>query len=252
MDRNLLHHVVEPGSLNWWIMNLALILSGALLFLLARRAPDLQRILYAKVLAWIMILNFFVNHAYHLWNGAWTASNNLPLHLCGMAVFLAILSLMLRRQLIYECLVLWGAGAVHSFLTPEITGGNDWYAHIEYSVSHGGIILAGLYCTLILGMQPRRKSWMKVFFLTQLTLPVIAMINFVFDANYMYIAQKPNADNPFIIGDWPWYILGLEAALILHFFMFYHLHRWLWSKRISWGFGVEQDALMHGKNIAEA
>lgn len=236
MDRNLLHHVVEPGSMAWWIMNAGLIIGGGLLFVFAKSVSGAQRILLAKVLASIMLLNFFINHAWNLWNGAWTAQNNLPLHLCSMAVFLAILSLMLRKQLIYECLVLWGAGAVHSFLTPEITGGSGWYEHLEYSVSHGGIILAGLYCTLILGMQPRSKSWIKVFMLTQLTLPVIALINLVFDANYMYIAQKPNADNPFIIGEWPWYILGLEAALVLHFFLFYHLHRWLWTKRKQWGF----------------
>jgi hypothetical integral membrane protein (TIGR02206 family) len=236
MDRNLLHHVVEPGSITWWIMNLTLVLSGAILFALARSASDFRRIQLSKVLAWIMLFNFFINHAWNLWNGAWNAQNNLPLHLCGMAVFIAVLSLLLRKQLIYEFLILWGAGAVHSFLTPEITGGSGWYEHLEYSISHGGIILAGLYCTLILGMKPRSKSWIRVFLLTQLTLPVIALVNYLFEANYMYISQKPNADNPFIMGEWPWYILGLELALILHFFVFYHLHRWLHAKRSAWGF----------------
>jgi uncharacterized membrane protein YwaF len=40
----------------------------------------------------------------------------------------------------------------------------------------------------------------------------------------MFIAQKPDAQNPFIIGEWPWYIIGLEFAVLLHFAAFYWIH----------------------------
>ena len=32
----------------------------------------------------------------------------------------------------------------------------------------------------------------------------------------MYLAEKPMVNNPFLIGEWPWYIIGLELVLILH------------------------------------
>ena len=32
----------------------------------------------------------------------------------------------------------------------------------------------------------------------------------------MYLAEKPMAENPFLIGEWPWYIIILEAVMILH------------------------------------
>ena len=32
----------------------------------------------------------------------------------------------------------------------------------------------------------------------------------------MYLSIKPIVDNPFLIGDWPYYIIGLELATLLH------------------------------------
>ena len=37
----------------------------------------------------------------------------------------------------------------------------------------------------------------------------------------MYLAEKPMVDNPFLIGEWPWYIVGLELVLILHIAIIY-------------------------------
>ena len=41
----------------------------------------------------------------------------------------------------------------------------------------------------------------------------------------MYLAEKPMVDNPFLIGEWPWYIVGLELVLIFTSLLFtFHLH----------------------------
>jgi uncharacterized membrane protein YwaF len=37
----------------------------------------------------------------------------------------------------------------------------------------------------------------------------------------MYLAIKPNVENPFLIGDWPYYIIGLELAVVLHAILVY-------------------------------
>jgi len=48
----------------------------------------------------------------------------------------------------------------------------------------------------------------------------------------MYIAQKPNANNPMIMGEWPWYIIGLEFVVLAHFLAFYWIHRR--ASRVHW------------------
>ena len=106
-------------------------------------------------------------------------------------------------------------------MTPEFTIGTDGLLFYEYYLSHGGIILSSIYLTWILKMRPRRGSWWKIFLWSQLLIPIIGCINWVLNANYMYLCIKPIAKNPFLIGEWPWYLLGVECAVILHFFVVY-------------------------------
>ena len=49
----------------------------------------------------------------------------------------------------------------------------------------------------------------------------VAMVDYLLGANYMYLALKPEVNNPFLIGEWPYYILGLEVATLLHAFLVY-------------------------------
>ena len=60
-----------------------------------------------------------------------------------------------------------------------------------------------------------------VFFWSQLLVPIIGFVNWTLDANYMYLCEKPIVNNPFILGEWPWYILILEAVGLLHFLIVY-------------------------------
>lgn len=231
MNRNELHIAVEPGTPLWITINLSLLVAGAVIFFIAWRYPARHhRIRLAKFLGVLMALTFVVNHGYHAYTGSWTLKDNLPLHLCGISNMLAIVVLFTRKQALYEFLIFWGAGAIHAFLTPELTRGDAPFEVVEYIISHGGIVVAGLFCTLFLHLKPRQKSWLRVFLFTQLFLPLVGLVNYLFDANYMYLAQRPDAQNPFIIGDWPWYIIGLEVALLLHIAIFYKVHSWLAKK----------------------
>jgi len=44
----------------------------------------------------------------------------------------------------------------------------------------------------------------------------------------MYMTEPPKADNPFVFHDlaWPWYVLPLHAALVLHLLVLNALYRW--------------------------
>jgi hypothetical integral membrane protein (TIGR02206 family) len=225
LDLNHLHHTVPLGSRDWMYMNG--IFWG--LFLLVLIVSKNQTEKTRKSLGWLLgalsLINFAASNIKMYLDHTWYIENSLPLHLCGMSAFIAAYLLIRGSQISYEFLVYWGAGAIHAFLTPEITNGSSMYNHLEYSISHGIIILGSVYATMRLGYTPRPGSWWKVFLYTQLTIPIIGGANYLTGGNYMYLCQKPTADNPFVMGEWPWYILGLEFAIILHFFAFYHLHK---------------------------
>ena len=64
-------------------------------------------------------------------------------------------------------------------------------------------------------------AWLKSFFYLQFFVVSVAIIDYLLGANYMYLAVKPQVNNPFLIGDWPYYIIGLELATLLHAFLVY-------------------------------
>ena len=216
------HETLEMFSFLWWKTNL--IITGIIILLLyiGKRLDSEKRILLAKIIGSVLIFRTVGVHFYWHHLGIWTIESSLPLHLCGLSAILSGVVIFWRKQLAYECLYFWGLpGAFHALLTPEFTHGTYGLLFFEYYLSHGGIILSALYLTLLLDMKPRKISWLKIFLISQLLIPIIGIINWTLNANYMYICLKPIANNPLLIGEWPWYFLGMEIAAILHFFIIY-------------------------------
>ena len=222
---NEVHHVIPTGSSVWMIMNGIFWSIFLITLVLSKNLSESNR----KKLGWaigvLVLANFVFNQIHMVMTHTWDASISLPLQLCSLSAFLSAYTMIKGSQTSYEFLIYWGAGAIHSFLTPEITNGSALYNHIEYCVSHGCIILGSVYATMRLGYIPRPGSWWKVFLYTQLTLPIIGGINYLLGSNYMYLCQKPDANNPFVIGEWPYYLVGLELVIVIHFYAFYQLHR---------------------------
>ena len=83
-------------------------------------------------------------------------------------------------------------------------------------------------------MKPQTVSWWKVLLWSQILLPVIGLINWILNANYMYLSVKPIVNNPFLMGEWPWYIISIELASLLHFFIVYLPFVYLYhSKKVN-------------------
>ena len=216
------HETLEIFSNTWWKTNLLTIGVIVFLLILGKFSKSKNKELLAKVIGSVLIFRAIGVHFYWHHLGIWTIESSLPLHLCGLSAILSGIVLFWRKQLAYECLYYWGLpGAFHSLLTPEFTNGTEGLLFFEYYLSHGGILLAALYLTLLLDMKPRKNSWWKIFLLSQLLIPIIGSINWLLNANYMYICNKPIVENPFLFGEWPWYFLGIELAAIIHFFLIY-------------------------------
>ena len=216
------HETLEIFSPLWWQSNSVTLFFIVVFLLLGWWANPHYREKLAKFIGVVLIFRTIGVHFYWNYLEIWNIESSLPLHLCGLSAILSGLVLFWRKQLAYECLYYWGLpGAFHSLLTPEFTIGTDGFLFYEYYLSHGGIILSTIYLTWLLGMRPRRDSWWKVFFWSQFLVPIIGFVNWILNANYMYLCLKPIAKNPFLVGDWPWYFLGIEFAAIIHFFIIY-------------------------------
>jgi len=161
--------------------------------------------------------------------GAVFVREHLPLHVCGMTVLLSVATLLWRRRLTYELVYFWGlAGASNAMVTPELTEGFPGYHFFQYFISHAGIVVTAVFATWGLGMRPTLRSLVRAFVLMNVVAAVMAPLNHVLDANYMYLCEPPETASPFLFLPWPWYIAWLEVLALAFFGALYlpvHLGR---------------------------
>jgi hypothetical integral membrane protein (TIGR02206 family) len=229
-----MHYAIPLGSTLWLVGFI-----GSLAFIvipigLARNRDEVFQKKTGRVLGALLLVTAFGRHLLDLYNNSWNLESSLPLHMCGISGLLAGLIFFWHSQLAFEILVFWGlAGAFHSIITPELTRGFSVPLTIEYYIVHAGIIAASLFLFFVQNKTIRKRSWLKIFLITQPVLLLVGTINYLTGGNYMYLCKKPIAENPLLFGDWPWYILGFQIAGIIHFWLIYALMKKLGKVEMS-------------------
>jgi hypothetical integral membrane protein (TIGR02206 family) len=180
---------------------------------LLRARPQAQHA-FRYGLAGLLLVNEAVWHAWNLYTGQWTIQTMLPLHICSVFVFLSAYMLVKRSYGIYEYAYFLGiAGALQALLTPD--AGIYGFPHLRFlqtMISHGSIVTAAVYMTVVEGFRPTWGSMRRMFIGANIYMALVMVVNFAIGSNYLYVARPP--DTPSLIdllGPWPWYILALEA-----------------------------------------
>ena len=147
---------------------------------------------------------------------------HLPLHICGVALFVVVLALFRRNQTLYEIGYFWGiVGTLNAVLTPQLEVGFPHYRFFQYFIVHGGIVVSVLFATWGLKMRPTLKGLLRSFLLANLYMVVIAGVNLLLKSNYMFICEPPDTKSPFFFAPWPWYIPILDVVVLVLFFAIY-------------------------------
>jgi hypothetical integral membrane protein (TIGR02206 family) len=203
----------------------------ALLVIALWRLPlnQAQRLALRRILALVLLTNELFWHAWHAYYGLWSVKTLLPLEICNLMVFASAWVLLTRNQAGYEFVYLLGIPAASQVLiTPAL--GQFGFPHIlffQIFISHGGILVAALYLTLVERLRP--ESWRavrRVAGWTTLYAALIFVLNQLLGSNYLFLAHKPPAATLLdYLGPWPWYILSMEAiGLILVILLYLPFH----------------------------
>lgn len=194
-------------------------------------APHTRRLLRTG-LATTLLVNEAAWHIWHWKTGQWRVQTMLPLHLCSVMVFHSAVMLLTRSYTLYEVAYFLGpGGAIQGLLTPDL--GCYRFPHFRYFqtfISHGGIVTASLYMTLVEGYRPTPQSLVRVIVGIHPYMLLVVLVNRATGGNYLYLAHKPEI--PTLIdhlGPWPWYILSIEAiglATMLLLYLPFALHDW--------------------------
>jgi len=170
-----------------------------------------------RIAAWLlMILTLgqeLINELIVSYQGLWNISTYLPIHLCGFSLFLISWVLVTKNQDAFELAYFWGlAGATQAILTPDLSEINSHAGIFIYFFSHSIIILDVIWLIYVEGMRLRKGSLINAIFLTNGFAFLVSIVNNLIGGNYCYLCHKPKASSPFLIGEWPFYLLSIQAA----------------------------------------
>jgi len=146
-------------------------------------------------------------------------ASNLPLQLCDVTLWAAVIACILPRPLLVEFAYFAGlAGAGMALLTPDLWSSWPSYPAIYFFVAHGGIVVAvavlvfGHVCPL------RRNAMWRAFALLAVYAALVGAFNALFGTNYMYLCRKPAGGSLLdFMGPWPVYLFGGAAAALALF-----------------------------------
>jgi len=177
---------------------------------------------------WAMAITLWsAESAWHIWNlaiGTWTIQTMLPLHMCSVLIWLAGFMLIYKNYSIYEFVYFLGiGGALQALLTPDVgIYGFPHFRYIQTFISHGTLVGAGVYMTVVEGFRPTWKSIMRVFLFANVYMLIVFFINSAIGSNYLMINGKPPMATILdALPAWPWYIpwlevIGLVTCLLLY------------------------------------
>jgi hypothetical integral membrane protein (TIGR02206 family) len=186
-----------------------------LLYLFRNRLSARQRFFFRWFAAAWVVANELAYHAWNAYFGLWSVQTMLPLNICSVLVFASAFMLAKRSYPVYEFCYFLGIGAASQVLVnPDL--GTIQFPHFLFfqtSASHGLVVTAAVYMTVVEKFRPYPKSLLKVAVGMNGYLLLMAAVNRWLGSNYLFIARKP--DTPSLIdllGPWPWYILGMEVV----------------------------------------
>ncbi|RCL70067.1 MAG: TIGR02206 family membrane protein [Bacteroidetes bacterium] len=204
-----------------WIITVACVI--ALIFTVlyvGHKMPSNKKEQYAKILSFLMIGFFVINHSFLFIIGKWELSKELPVHLCSISGLICCIIMFLpksQRQFPFEFLFYCGIiGGVQAILTPLIDdyGGYNFF-YIQFFFKHAMIIAFPIYLRNNIEMKLTKYSWVKTFFTLNILMIILIQINNLLGSNYMYVNVPPAVDNPMVIGEWPTYLYWWEVFVLI-------------------------------------
>jgi len=162
---------------------------------------------------------------------------SLPLHFCGLNTILLGILCFRRSPVVFAFAGFMGMiGGFHSLITPQLPSGDAWPFFLLYYTKHAALVVVPIILARSYGFRFRRWDWLRAYGLAVLASTVMMGVNGVLNtrfphaqgltANYMYVWEAPTADNPLILDwGWPWYLLPLHVALLVHLILINALFR---------------------------
>src|SRR5258708_33540155 len=152
-----------------------------------------------QTIRWTLALILWTSEiSWHIWNvywGYWSIEFMLPLNVCSVLIWLSGFMLTFKNYRIYEFTYFLGSAACANYLlTPDLgVYGFPHFRFFQTFISHGLVITAAVYMTVVEGFRPTWKSFWKVVLGTNVYMIFIYLLNILLGSNYLLLNAKPSS-----------------------------------------------------------
>lgn len=206
----------SPTHWAWLSVTLLLIALAALAY---RRASEPGRQRALRVAAVVLVALEVARTVWAVSIGHYHVERMLPLHLCGIAVFVEAAAVFTGRRVLKEFSYAVGMpGAFMALVTPEPSGYPLFsFQYLQSIAGHALLVLIPLLWLVGDGFRPDARYLPRLFGILLVIAGVDAVVNLVLGSNYLFISRAP-ADTPIELFDaWvghPGYV-GILALVVL-------------------------------------
>lgn len=162
----------------------------------------------------------------------WDLGSSLPLQLCDLALFAAVIAFWTRARWACALVYYWGLTlTAQAFATPTLDGPDfPDFGFLAFWGTHLIVVWAAVYLTWGLGIVPGWREYRWTVAVTVGWAAVAFLVNLGLGTNYGFVNRKPpTASILDALGPWPWY-LAVEFVLITSVWA---LITWPWVRRGS-------------------
>ena len=169
---------------------------------------------------------FFLDQAYFV---SW--QTDLPLHFCHFGFYFSLIGIIIAmkekdnskvEQFLFDCAYVFGfAGALQAMITVDLTGVYNRIGVYTLNWQHSLIILNVLWLIFAYKKKFTIKGICRAFLFMNLIILPVGLINYILDANYMFLCNPPKVNSSLLIGEWPTYILWLELIYFVYVIILY-------------------------------
>jgi len=227
MDVNLINvaqNSVSIGSLPHILpIIIAIVFSVLFIKYSKKNLNDKQQKTAIHILACFISLTIICFHAYNITIDIYNFKTDLPLYICSlMGIIIPVLTYS-RKYWMFEILLFWIIGGVtQAIITPDITGGFPSLNYYRFWILHLGLLTVIFYFIFVFKMKPKLNSIFKSILALQIYVFIMMVVNYVLDANYSYLNEKPKSASLLdYFGEWPFYIWVVQLLIVPVFLIIY-------------------------------
>ncbi len=168
--------------------------------------------------------------SYQTWavvNGVWSMADHIPLHLCGIASLIGMITLLTYQprliQLIYFIGIL---PAILALITPDVPFDYHHFRFWKFFIHHMAIAWTSLFLILSTTVRITWRSMIESFVYLLIYAGVVGFVNQQLGSNYLYL-QHPPLSNTLLnyLGSGYLYVLNLILLAFFSFVLMWVIYR---------------------------